>query len=190
MSAVETRSWQVRSLTTWPRVTGAGIGTLVGALVVASGTVVGALFDGLGMPWAASSASGFVGFGIVVTVAAVLAGWLVGPMPFGHRNGTVVASLAFTLISIVGCSAITLALSIATGATMGDASPAKVVLVLALYAVGTSIVAGAIWISLIRAVASVQLRRGVPTLVICCAAMAVTVLVESLVLGLPALGLT
>ena len=190
MSAAETRSWRRRPLATWPRVTGAGIGVLVGVLVVLSGMVVSSLLDGWGMPWTASAASGFVGFGIVATVAAAPAGWLVGPMPFGHRNGTVVASLAFSLISIIGCSAITLALSIATGETMGVASPLTVVLVLALYTVCTSIVAGAIWISLIRAVASGQLRRGVPTLVICCCAMVVTVLVESLVLVLPSLRLT
>jgi len=73
---------------------------------------------------------------------------------------------------------------------MGDAPPATVVLVLALYAVCTSIVAGAIWISLIQVIASGELRRSVPTLVISFCAMAVTVLVESLVLVLPSLGLT
>ena len=190
MSAAETRSWQVGSLTAWPRLTGAGIGVLVGVLVVLSGTLVSAVLDGWGMPWTASIAGGFVGFGIVVTVAAVPAGWLVGPLPFGHRNRTVALALAFALISIVGCSAITLALSIVTGETMSDASPLTLVLVLALYMVGTSIAAGAIWVSLIRVIASGELRRCLATLVISFCAMAVTVLVESLVLVLPSLGLT
>jgi hypothetical protein len=172
-----------------PRVTGAAIGALVGALVIASGLVVSALLDTAGMSWASSAANGFIGFGVMVTVATAPAGGALAPGLFLDRRTMVVRGSLFALATFALAGLIATSIFLTSGAPPDLYQLGRYLVLLALYGVGTAVVAGATWILLMRAIATGDLRRGTAALVCSFCAMAATVLVESFVVVVPALRL-
>ena len=171
-----------------PRVVGAAIGALVGALLIISGLLVSALpLDGA--PEASSAASGFVWIGLTIGVAALLAGALLGPRALGDRRATLVTGAAF----IVGTITASLLLWGILVAVLSAGTPARDVATylvgFAIYIVSPSIVAGGLWIFLVRSVAAGAARRSAPVMAISFAASVATVLVVSLAIVQPALGL-
>ena len=175
------------------RSVGAALGALVGGLVFASGLVL-APFTPTGV---AIALRAFAGIGFFMAIAALLAGAVFTPTALRNRLAAFKAGILFVLSIIAGTALFGYILSLTAqgGPTLtpdGKAiTPASVGLLTNLsssplpYLLGTGLIAGIIWVCLTRTVISGQRRRSLLAFMLTVLLMAVTILVESLIVAGP-----
>ena len=168
---------QVWYMATHPRLIGAGIGSLVGALVILAGAVLSnLLYDRAGLSMNLWS---FALIGLIAAVVALPAGAALGPWVLRTRRQTIGAGALFAIFVAAGTLVGILADALSRGADLTGLASSLAVGILYLTALG--IAAAVAWVALLRAI-SAGPRHSIPTLVVAASLMAATILVESLTL--------